>query len=59
MTITKHDVKKCIQYFKDQQGTYEASYGKNNPKAQAYRDAAEYLEYALLPRAETNKRLRS
>ena len=57
MTITKHDVEKCIQYLKDQEYTYEGSYGKKDRKAEAYKDAAEYLESYLLPKVKEEKKL--
>ena len=57
MTITKKDIKKCIEYLKDQQYTYEGSYGKKDRKAQAYKEAADYLEYKLLSKSEKKKKL--
>ena len=57
MTITKHDVEKCIHYLKEQEDTYKGSYGKNDRKAQAYKEAAEYLESYLLPKVKTDKKL--
>lgn len=56
MTITKKDIEKCIKYMKDEQSIYEGSYGKKDRKAQAYKDAAEYLESYLLPKVKEEKK---